>query len=312
MESFRSRKRGIPALVTTTLLLTVLLTIFGRSLIEERLNDMEGLLEYASRQQIRDRTFLITSKITLLRKRMNNPKETRQDFVNEFKMQRILALDNKPARKSSRVALFAPMTGLIRKLMGKPATIPKPGIAKDPLLEKAYLEELTRRYNSAAKLFRRVIATSRYSGTLKEDYIRLHIGFCLTMAGDFKGSREQYVKLLKKGRETGLKTLAVELLDFSILSEIRINKLAGKQISALDKAEEHLRLHNIPTAIALIGQHLKKQAHSAARQGPVSAWPLPGRKRQCEISHNILRRCAADEHEHLLGQDGQQATLYHR
>lgn len=260
MESFSSRKRGIPALLITTILLTVLLTIFGKSLIEERLSDMEGLLEYASRQQIRDRTFLITSKITLLRKRMNNPKETKQDFVNEFKMQRILALDNKPVRSNTRTSFFSPMTGLIRKLMGKPATIPKPGIKKDPLLEKAYLEELKRKYTLAADLFRKVIVDGRYTGTLKEDYIRLHIGFCLTMAGDFRGSRGQYVKLLKRGKESGLKTLALELLDFSILSEIRINKLAGKQISALDKAEEHLRLHNIPTAITLIKQHLKIQA----------------------------------------------------
>ena len=258
MESFRSRKRGIPALILTTVFLTALLTVFGRSLIRERLDDMEGLLEYASRQQIRDRTFLITSKIKLLRKRMNNSRETKQDFVDEFKVQRILALDNKKEKKQKRTSLFSPMTGLIRKLMGKPVAIPRPGVKNDPALEKAYLEELTRRYKRAASLFERVIRNGEYSGSLKEDYIRLHIGFCQTMAGNFRKSRKQYVKLLKKGKAAELKTLAVELLDFSIISEIRINELAKKRLSSLDRAEEHLRIHNIPTAVALIKDHLKK------------------------------------------------------
>ena len=252
------RRQGIPTLILTISILTIFLGVFGKSLLKERLHDMENLLEYSSKQPLNDRTFLITAKIKLLKQRMDNQKETATDFLNEFKVNRILAIENTKEQLPESSSLFSHLTALIRKLMGKADILPKQGSKEDITLEKAYQLELNRLYLKATELFKQVLKLGSYHGTLKEDYIHLHIGFCMTMAGYFEESRKQYTKLLEKGKEAGLKTLALELIDFSLLSEKRIAILKNKKISELDTIEEHLRIHNIPTAHTLIQIYLKK------------------------------------------------------
>lgn len=268
MSLHEGRKRGILSLLLAATLLTAVLALFGRVLMEERLGDLETNLEHLSTQQYQDRAFLIVSKIKLLRQRMTNPRETAQDFVDEYKVQRLVSLDNASLRDGAGPLprrMFFPLVSFIRVLMGKPPVLPGTDNTRDNDLESAYLHELKRQYMKAAGLFQRILDSGRYANTLKEDYLRLHIGFCLTMAGQYKEGRKQYAGILDKGEKTELKSLALELIDFSLLSENRINSILGDKGSLLDKAEEHLRFHNIPEALRLVQEHRKRQTGERER-----------------------------------------------
>jgi len=256
-------------------------------------------MENAAIQKNQNRAFLIRSKIKVLRQRMENLKETAADFLSESRMQQIINVEQSEkttAKDKSGFVLSRFFVGIIRTIMGKPWSLISKPIEKHDELEKAYLYEISRRYEQSIQVYEQLVKQKKYKDSSIKDYIQLHLAYCYTMLGQYSYSKSIYLSLLNSAGKKEIRELALNLLDFLIYSEKKLALLLKTGLTSLTRAERLYYYRDFKKAQKLLKKYVKnKRAYN--RQKAVY---LLGR---CEEEQGQLKKALMTYTEVILIRD---------
>ncbi len=242
---------------------------------------MDILLEKASLQQNQNRSFLINSKIKLLKQRIKMMRESSFDFISESKMQQVIVYEknnNKIKKQPQKMNITHQFIALIRVLMGKTVNLNLESIRDNGELEKGYIFEVSRRYAKAILIYERLIRKEDYRAPKMQDYLGLHLGFCYAMLGQYEESKKIYLKLIKSTNKKDIKMIALNLLDFFIHAEKKIMIYLNNSIDPVSQAERLYYFRDFKNAEKLLNDYLQSK-----------------KKRQVQKAHYLIGRCLEEQ-----------------
>lgn len=212
IETIRWAIRGALAL-----LLFIAAFVINGNILTIRLQDLDNLLGSAS---LRDRvsTTEILGRYRLILERLEGGSESLEAFETEIQLAtlstNILEIDQydekvDPIRhRSFERALLV----LLRRAVGKPPVTVTEQQEAHVKFQNAYMLERQRHWHEAVEAYQELLKTEdldeRTIATL-----RIHLGFCLSMTGDYSAARKEYERILDTNGGTEFAEAAVTLID---------------------------------------------------------------------------------------------------
>ncbi|MCU0609901.1 MAG: TonB family protein [Chitinispirillaceae bacterium] len=237
--------------------------VYNWELINLRFEEIGYLLGSIASKDDASNTFGIVAKYELIKRRMTQGEEKVADYALEARIQALTSRDQQKAahKKPSLVSTYLRSSVRLlvngtRLLLGKPIVNTKKDDKIIEVLEFGYFWERTRKYDEAIKIYDNVVKTGGVDPAIKAAVL-VHKAFCLSMQGNYSGSKVIYEQVINLYPNTEAGILAWKLLDFIEEMERHRQTIEGTDISGIEKAKQFYLFMDYRNAIKNLSLFLR-------------------------------------------------------
>lgn len=212
IETIRWTLRGALALF----LLFAAFVING-NILTIRLQDLDNLLSSASMTDSVSTTEIL-GRYQLMIQRFEEGTESLEAFETEIQLATLsnhesnVAANDETSSPTHRKSFERALLILLRRAIGKPTVVIAEPSETTSTVREAYMLERQRRWDDAVRTYRKVLETDDLNDEMTAK-LRIHLGFCLSMTGDYTAARNEYETVLDTYRGTEFAITAVALID---------------------------------------------------------------------------------------------------
>lgn len=244
-----------------TIIIVIVFSIyFNKHIIEIRFYEMNIYLAQAAIDAYASRTFNITSKYELIKRRIESKEEAGENYEEEGNLMVILTADTLPRPKTYELgSQWHPtrilLTG-VKLLLGKEQISYVVNESMLIQLEQAYLHERNRQYKKAVTIYDEILQ-GEPTPQMRAS-ILMHKAFCLSFLSQYEESAQLYRSVATEYSTFPEGALSRKLYDFVIsIQEKKISTISGKKKNSHTLGKELYSHMDYRGAINQLNTYLK-------------------------------------------------------